>query len=507
MGQDLLQLINNGVPIIDMLSSSMGVAKSEIKDMVSEGAVTFPVLVKAFQDATAEGGKFQGGMETLSKTFLGQFSTLKDNLNIALANFGEIIIPVLNDLMTFLTEGLRKLNKFDDGTKKLIVTVGAIAAALPPLVYAIGLVATAFGKVTAAVRILTMAMVKNPLTALAVGITALATASIEALHQLNPMVSRVTTLMNVIKSLGNPLKFQELQMLSSAKAAKIQSETTEDLTDKTDELGDSLKNLLKLQNQPKSKTRQTVSSVSTLQTSQDFSGSGGMQRFRNLSQDERFAHATKRGMNVGPIAIQPINLQPLQQGGEELTQTAISIMSNANDIINNGFKEMTINLAQGLGHALATGGNIAEEMFFIMLQGIAMVMDRLGRMMVMTGKAIEAFKKSMQFLAGKGSIIAGLLLIAAAGAIKGVISRRSGGQGVTSFAKGGIVSGPTLALVGDNTGAGRGNPEVIAPLNKLQGMIDAKSNQQINVGGQFRVEGQDLVLALQRADRERNRIN
>ena len=125
MGQDLLQLINNGVPIIDMLSSSMGVAKSEIKDMVSEGAVTFPVLVKAFQDATAEGGKFQGGMETLSKTFLGQFSTLKDNLNIALAEFGKIIIPVLNDLMTFLTEGLRKLNTFDDGTKKLIVTVGA----------------------------------------------------------------------------------------------------------------------------------------------------------------------------------------------------------------------------------------------------------------------------------------------------------------------------------------------------------------------------------------------
>ena len=62
MGQDLLQLINNGVPIIDMLSNSMGVAKSEIKGMVSEGAVTFPVLLKAFQDATSEGGKFHNGM-------------------------------------------------------------------------------------------------------------------------------------------------------------------------------------------------------------------------------------------------------------------------------------------------------------------------------------------------------------------------------------------------------------------------------------------------------------
>ena len=68
MGQDLLQLINNGVPIIDMLSESMGVAKSEIKEMVSEGQVTFPVLIKAFQDATGEGGKFEGGMQQLSQT-------------------------------------------------------------------------------------------------------------------------------------------------------------------------------------------------------------------------------------------------------------------------------------------------------------------------------------------------------------------------------------------------------------------------------------------------------
>ena len=310
------------------------------KRQVSEGAVTFPVLVKAFQDATAEGGKFQGGMETLSKTFLGQFSTLKDNLNIALAEFGKIIIPVLNDLMTFLTEGLRKLNTFDDGTKKLIVTVGAIAAALPPLVYAIGLVATAFGKVTAAVRILTMAMVKNPLTALAVGITALATASIEALHQLNPMVSRVTTLMNVIKSLGNPLKFQELQMLSSAKAAKIQSKTTDDLTDKTDELSDSLAKLLKLQNKPKSKTRQTVSPVSTLQTSQDFSGTAGMIRFRNLSQDERVDHAEKMGIDVGPINIDPQILEPLNVVKEATTV----IMEDVSNIVHDGF----INIIEGV---------------------------------------------------------------------------------------------------------------------------------------------------------------
>lgn len=43
------------------------------------------------------------------------------------------------------------------------------------------------------------------------------------------------------------------------------------------------------------------------------------------------------------------------------------------------------------------------------------------------------------------------------------------------FAKGGIVKAPTLAVVGDNAGANTGNPEVIAPLNKLQSMINTSN--------------------------------
>ena len=41
------------------------------------------------------------------------------------------------------------------------------------------------------------------------------------------------------------------------------------------------------------------------------------------------------------------------------------------------------------------------------------------------------------------------------------------GKGPVAFAKGGIVSSPTLGLVGEYSGA-RANPEVIAPLDKLK---------------------------------------
>lgn len=48
------------------------------------------------------------------------------------------------------------------------------------------------------------------------------------------------------------------------------------------------------------------------------------------------------------------------------------------------------------------------------------------------------------------------------------------------FAKGAIVKAPTLAVVGDNAGANTGNPEVIAPLDKLKTMIGDTTQQSDN---------------------------
>ena len=62
--------------------------------------------------------------------------------------------------------------------------------------------------------------------------------------------------------------------------------------------------------------------------------------------------------------------------------------------------------------------------------------------------------------------------------------------GVMPFAKGGVVSGPTLALVGEYAGASN-NPEVIAPLDKLRSMIQPQGG----IGGKvrFEIEGRKLV--------------
>ena len=72
--------------------------------------------------------------------------------------------------------------------------------------------------------------------------------------------------------------------------------------------------------------------------------------------------------------------------------------------------------------------------------------------------------------------------------------------GITAFKDGGIVSGPTLGLVGEYPGAST-NPEVIAPLDKLRGML---GGQAVQVTG--KISGRDILLTSERNAIDRNRV-
>ena len=63
--------------------------------------------------------------------------------------------------------------------------------------------------------------------------------------------------------------------------------------------------------------------------------------------------------------------------------------------------------------------------------------------------------------------------------------------GVPMLAKGGLATGPTLAMVGEYAGAS-GNPEVIAPLDKLRSLLPEP--QEVGMANlEFRIKGEDLV--------------
>ena len=87
-------------------------------------------------------------------------------------------------------------------------------------------------------------------------------------------------------------------------------------------------------------------------------------------------------------------------------------------------------------------------------------------------------------------------LAKAGGAMKMFGNLVGGGMGLGSqlFANGGIVSGPTMGLMGEYPGA-KTNPEVVAPLDKLKSMIGSGSGS-----GEFVLRGNDLILAIQRSN-------
>jgi energy-converting hydrogenase Eha subunit A len=63
------------------------------------------------------------------------------------------------------------------------------------------------------------------------------------------------------------------------------------------------------------------------------------------------------------------------------------------------------------------------------------------------------------------------------------------------LAEGGIISGPTTALMGEYPSAGGGNPEVVAPLNKLKSMMGEGGTRRIQIYG--RLTGNDIYLSNQ----------
>lgn len=94
------------------------------------------------------------------------------------------------------------------------------------------------------------------------------------------------------------------------------------------------------------------------------------------------------------------------------------------------------------------------------------------------------------------------VLMPSAGIVKGGLGKFiGGGFGIPMMADGGLFSGASLAMVGEGSGTSSINPEVVAPLDRLQSMMGA---QQVQVTG--RISGRDILLTSERNAIDRNRV-
>ena len=111
------------------------------------------------------------------------------------------------------------------------------------------------------------------------------------------------------------------------------------------------------------------------------------------------------------------------------------------------------------------------------------------------GAAVAAAAQSAASMGPAAAFVLPALTAGALTLVEGLI-------GAIAFADGGIVSGPTLGLVGEYAGA-RNNPEVIAPLDKLQGMLNNSGGGSIVP--EVKIKGSDLVLVMEKGQKDINR--
>lgn len=108
----------------------------------------------------------------------------------------------------------------------------------------------------------------------------------------------------------------------------------------------------------------------------------------------------------------------------------------------------------------------------------------------------DSFTKSGHPLIGLA--LAGVA-VAGVEALFGSIMKKA--NKMPKFADGGMVYGTTIGMLGEYPGAGS-NPEVIAPLSDLQGML---GGNVVVVGGNVRFTGRDLLLAIEAEQRTNKR--
>tara|TARA_Y100000817_G_C16853198_1_gene542883 strand:+ start:189 stop:2624 length:2436 start_codon:yes stop_codon:yes gene_type:complete len=153
-----------------------------------------------------------------------------------------------------------------------------------------------------------------------------------------------------------------------------------------------------------------------------------------------------------------------------------------------GMQEQLDNFVSDFGEGFADmvsttimeGNNLREAFAGFMKDMIKQVGQLIVKMMVM---------KALMAIFNPAGSVGGLF---GGGGLGGLFG---GGGGVTPFASGGLVSGPVMGLVGE--ASTNSNPEVIAPLSDLQGMLGGIGSGRLS----GEIQGGDILLS---SDRTRN---
>lgn len=135
--RELNQFTQAGVPIIQALADSMHATTEEILSMSQAGKIGYADVNKALVQLTTNGGKFDGMMQRMNKTFSGQLQVFHDTIEHALGNFGTKILPDVKQGLDDIAHAV-DATLSSDGFAKFVGTItrlfGWISRQIPDLI-------------------------------------------------------------------------------------------------------------------------------------------------------------------------------------------------------------------------------------------------------------------------------------------------------------------------------------------------------------------------------------
>ncbi len=103
------------------------------------------------QSIIDSGGADQQMADTQLDNLQGQLTILKSALEGLAISLGEILLPIIKNVVSGIQGFVDWLNSLDEGTKQTIVTIGLIVAAVGPVLIVIGKVISAVGTILSVV--------------------------------------------------------------------------------------------------------------------------------------------------------------------------------------------------------------------------------------------------------------------------------------------------------------------------------------------------------------------
>lgn len=512
--ENLNQLAERGIPIFDALAKATGLPASEL----GAGAVSVEQFNTVLKSMAEEGGFAAGAMERLSTTAAGKFSTAMDNLKLAGAELVQGLMPSISKILDGVTALAQRFTALSDTTKSAFLVIGGVLAAAGPIAMAvaglmpvfaaltgpIGLVILAIGAIVTAV-IMMRKEVSGPIADTANSFidlynevapirVAIAVLGKNVEYTFKNILIYAKSVFNSFKTIGAAFKALFIDH-DITKAAQIFADGFGEIGEgivqhayqAAEDYGDAIE--LGLKNRLEKIDAEDISDALDFSKLLDFGGPGGA---LEVPVTPTMQARTGTG-GAGAAGLM------LTAGAAAGTATAVSQM---NDMV-----ALSVDLAGqasnafvGLGEALAgvaTGTMNVGQFMANMLTQLADMLAQIGSQFIAAGVA------AMQFYANlianpAAAVAAGVALTTAAGLIK-VLGGKLAAE-PPALAKGGLAFGPTLAMVGDNPGASV-NPEVIAPLDKLQQMMGGGN---VTVTG--RLDGRDILLSSERSNFDRNRV-